>query len=139
MPLPGASGTCHVAPKRAIVMTGVMTTGGGGTYLAAMQSYVARDPPHCSADDWQCINATAYIFDGSIPVKRAATLVDEGFEIGLHLSTDCKNWMPSGGGERVRGGLDAIYQQQLAAFGGELYQFATATACHGTHALHRME
>jgi Bacterial Ig-like domain len=100
--------------KAAIVMTGD-DHGGGGTF-GRLQSYVARDPPHCSADDWQCINATAYIFDGSIPVKRAATLVDEGFEIGLHLSTDCKNWMPSGGGERVRGGLDAIYQQQLAAF-----------------------
>jgi hypothetical protein len=100
--------------KAAIVMTG--DDHGGGGRFGRLQSYLARDPPHCSADDWQCINATAYIFDGSIPAKRAATLIDEGFEIGLHLSTDCKNWTSSGGGEPARGGLDAIYQQQLAAF-----------------------
>ncbi len=100
--------------KAAIVMTGD-DHGGGGTF-GRLQSYLARDPPHCSADDWQCISATAYIFDGSIPVQRATTLVDEGFEIGLHLSTDCRNWTASGGGDPARGELDAIYQQQLAAF-----------------------
>jgi hypothetical protein len=121
--------------KAAIVMTGD-DHGGGGTF-GRVPSCLARDPPHCSADDWQCINATAYIFDGSIPAKRAATLVDEGFEIGLHLSTDCKNWTPNGGGGPARGGLDAIYQQ--AACGVCRSLPATATACHGAHTLHHME
>ncbi len=104
--------------KAAIIMTGD-DHNSGGTF-GRFQSYLAKSPPHCAPQDWECVHATAYIFDGSLSAARATTLTDEGFEIALHLSTDCKDWASGSGAEAgshaMRSAVDAIYTRQLAAF-----------------------
>lgn len=108
--------------KAAIIMTGD-DHDGGGTFNR-FQSYLAKSPPQCSANDWECLHATAYIFDGAVTPEHAATLAKEGFEIALHLSTDCKDWgedssrnpTSNGRGEKIESAVNTIYARQLAAF-----------------------
>jgi hypothetical protein len=108
--------------KAAVVMTGD-DHGLGGT-VARFKSYLMKSPPACSFENWECIRGTSNIFVGSIPPSQAAAFVKEGFEIGLHVYTQCLDWptdmirQPDGSltPHVVRTAADSLYDRQLAAF-----------------------
>jgi hypothetical protein len=108
--------------KAVVILTGD-DHGHGGT-SGRFLSLRAKDPPNCSLVNWQCVRATSNIYPGTIDRSQAADHTREGFEIGLHLYTECLDW-PS---ERIFGpdgtprqqiswaAADALYARQLAEF-----------------------
>ena len=81
--------------KKAVV---VMTADNHGNETVE-QRFAAEDaasPPGCSVANWECIRSTAYIYTGALPSDATAKLwQDKGWEIGLHVSTDCADWTPT--------------------------------------------
>jgi hypothetical protein len=108
--------------KAVVVMTGD-DHGYGGT-IGRFQQFKAASPRNCSLDDWQCIRGTSNIFLGSISPEDASTAVREGFEIGLHIFTDCQNWptetsTQADGSTRTKMSAsksNTLYSDQLDAF-----------------------
>ena len=70
--------------------------GGGGT-SGRFNEYKAFSPAGCSVADWKCVRSTTYIFpdNPSLSSALAAAYVSEGFEVALHLNTECVDWTPA--------------------------------------------
>jgi hypothetical protein len=108
--------------KAAIVMTGD-DHGGGGTE-ARFRHYLSKSPIGCSVENWDCIRGTSYLFVKSFSTASAASFVDQGFEIGLHVYTGCVDWptqvsrLPDGGllKQVDRTAANRLYDRQLEGF-----------------------
>src|SRR5437660_1720899 len=93
--------------KAAVVMSGD-DHGNNGT-AGRVDTYKADSPTRCSVADWKCVRATSYIYtDTPITNAAAASYVSQGFEVALHVTTDCSDWTPST--------LESYYATQLADF-----------------------
>ena len=94
--------------KAALVMTGD-DHGNGGT-VGRFNQYKGLSAPGCSVADWQCIRSTSYIYNNTPGMDDAASLgfVNDGFEVALHVSSNCANWTPAT--------LASFYSQQIAQF-----------------------
>jgi hypothetical protein len=80
--------------KAAVVMSGD-DHGHGGT-IGQFEHFKAASPAGCSVDDWGCVRSTSYVYPGTpITNAQAAGYQAAGFEIALHLSTDCSNFTPA--------------------------------------------
>ncbi|HEX5474874.1 MAG TPA: N,N-dimethylformamidase beta subunit family domain-containing protein [Vicinamibacterales bacterium] len=91
--------------KAAVVMTGD-DHGNGGT-AGRFDDYVDMSPAGCSVADWECIRSTSYIYPSTpLTNAQASVYANEGFEIGLHDSTDCHDFTPES--------LQQDYDDQLA-------------------------
>ena len=56
----------------------------------------AASPPGCSVANWDCIRSTVYLYTGALPSDAVAKAwEDDGFEVGLHVSTGCVDWTPA--------------------------------------------
>ena len=66
-------------------------------------------PVNCSVEDWECVRGTSYIYPGT-PIADAtvAAFNSDGFEISLHLNTNCGDFTPDS--------LRSFYTAQLAQF-----------------------
>jgi hypothetical protein len=97
--------------KAAVVMTGD-DHGNGGTG-GRFDQYIADSPQGCVVADWECVRATSYIFP-STPLGSSAAVAyqNSGFEIALHLLTNCSDWAD-------RNELESFYSSQLADLGSE--------------------
>ncbi len=97
--------------KAAIVMTGDDHANGGT--VGRFNQYKALSAPGCSVADWQCIRGTSYIYNGTPGMDAATSLgfVNDGFEVALHVSSNCANWTPAS--------LAAFYSSQIAQFQAE--------------------
>jgi VCBS repeat-containing protein len=72
----------------------------------------AFSPTGCSVDDWSCIRASAYIYtDNALTNQQAASYTSQGFEVGLHVNTNCADF--------TLASLTSFYSNQLAQFGGK--------------------
>jgi hypothetical protein len=91
--------------KAAVVMTGDDHAIGNTT--GQFDRFKAASPSGCSVADWQCIRATSYVYPNT-SIPSAEGYEAEGFEIGLHLTTDCANFTPAS--------LASTWGQQLPAF-----------------------
>ncbi|MBP1752651.1 MAG: hypothetical protein H6Q57_1487, partial [Geobacteraceae bacterium] len=81
--------------KAVVVMTGD-DHGSGGT-KGRFNGYISMSPPGCSVQNWECIRGTSYIFtDNPLSDSEASSYDNAGFEIALHLDTNCEDWTPSG-------------------------------------------
>ena len=81
--------------KKAVV---VMTADNHGneTVEQRLAAEDAASPPGCSVANWECIRSTAYIYTGALPSDATAKQwQDKGWEIALHVSTDCADWTPT--------------------------------------------
>ena len=95
--------------KAAIVMTG--ENHGGPGIASRFDQYQQQSPAGCSANDWQCICATAYQPLGSVLTPAQAALYQsEGFDVTLGVDVACSN--PSSAN------LDSAYVYQLTQFEG---------------------
>lgn len=111
--------------KAVVVMTGD-DHGNGGT-SGRFDQYAAFNPG-CSLDDWECVRATSYIYTSTPLSNEQAVAYDaQGFEIGLHVSTNCDNW--SSYSE-----LDGIFTSQLQAFSTK-YTGIAAPLSNRTHCI----
>ncbi len=88
-----------------VVMTGDDHANGGTS--GRFQTFFADSAANCSLDDWQCLRGTSYVYPAT-SVPDAQTFVSEGFEIGLHVLTNCADWTPAS--------LEDFYATQLSQF-----------------------
>lgn len=57
--------------------------------------YVNQSPPGCSVADWECVRASSYIYpDGGLSDGDGLFWTNLGFELGVHVNTNCDNWTP---------------------------------------------
>jgi hypothetical protein len=69
----------------------------------------AFSPSGCSVADWTCLRATSWGYTGiSLTDAQAADYQARGFELGVHVSTNCLNWTPQS--------LDAAFANDLQAY-----------------------
>jgi hypothetical protein len=91
--------------RAAVVMTGD-DHGSGGT-AGQFTRFKGASPAGCSVVDWQCVRSTSYVYPGT-PIPGADGFAADGFEIALHLNTNCGNF--------TRASLTANWNEQLPAF-----------------------
>ncbi|WP_313935965.1 DUF4082 domain-containing protein [Anabaena azotica] len=101
--------------KKAVVMMTGDDHANGGT-AGRFDQFINQSPPGCSVDDWQCIRGTSYIYALSEPITNAqmSSYNAQGFEISLHLNTNCENYQTSTLTNPPS--LQSLYQQQVADF-----------------------
>ena len=93
--------------KAAIVLTGDdHAIGGTPAFFERLKN---SSPAGCSVDDWECIRASSYLYpDTAMTAAQANGFEADGFEIGLHLNTQCSDWTPAS--------LENFLTSQLSAF-----------------------
>jgi len=93
--------------KAVIIMTG--DDHGSGNAAGRFDLYKSRSPRDCSVARWECIRSTAYLYARtSLSDAQAAAYTADGFEIALHVSTECAEYTP--------GSLELMYASQLRDF-----------------------
>lgn len=93
--------------KAVVLLTG--DDHASGNVAGRLDRYIALSPSGCSVEDWECIRASAYIYPGTIlTAEQAASYTAMGFELGVHINTNCLNFTPET--------LAYDYNSQLAAF-----------------------
>jgi WD40 repeat protein/fibronectin type 3 domain-containing protein len=93
--------------KAVVIMTGD-DHGNNGTQ-GRFDYFKSKSPSGCSVADWECVRGTSYIYPYTpLAPNDAAAYNAEGFEVGLHLSTNCGDFTPAS--------LRSFYNQQLADF-----------------------
>jgi hypothetical protein len=111
--------------KAVVVMTGD-DHGNGGT-VGRFDGYKAISPAGCSVANWECVRGTSYIYSNTpISNTAAAAYVAAGFEIGLHVNTNCADWTPTT--------LQTIYNTQFNTF-ATTFPGVPAPATHRIHCL----
>src|SRR5690606_26598552 len=81
--------------KATVIMTGDDHATGGTT--GRFDQYISLSPSNTqeAVEDWTAIRSTSYIFpDTDISDSQAAAYESLGFEISIHLNTNCENWTP---------------------------------------------
>ncbi|WP_405361500.1 Ig-like domain-containing protein [Kitasatospora sp. NBC_00085] len=92
--------------KAVVVMTGD-DHGVGGT-AGRWDGYIAQSPPGCSVADWECVRGSSYIYTGDpLTPAQAQAYTDQGFEVGVHVTTNCRPW-------GTTAALQGFYRDQLA-------------------------
>jgi hypothetical protein len=80
--------------KAVVIMTGD-DHGNGGT-AGRFDHYMSMSPPNCSVKDWECVRGTSYIYPNTPLSNEQASMYNKaGFEVAIHLSTECADWTPS--------------------------------------------
>jgi hypothetical protein len=94
--------------KAVVIMTGD-DHGNGGT-APRFDQFVALSKPGCNVANWECIRGTSYIFvePGNLSNAQAVAYTAAGFEVGLHINTNCADFTPTS--------LESFYVQQTADF-----------------------
>ena len=94
--------------KKAVVLMTGDDHGHGGT-AGRFDQFSSQSPAGCSVDNWECIRGTSYIYpDTPIANSQVATYNANGFEISLHVNTNCADYTPTS--------LESFYSVQLSAF-----------------------
>jgi hypothetical protein len=109
--------------KAAVVMTGDDHARGGTT--GQFNRFKAESLAGCSVEDWQCIRATSYVYPGT-SIPGAEGFEADGFELALHLSTNCGNF--------TRESLAANWAGQLPSF-RSAFPTLDAPATNRTHCI----
>jgi Domain of Unknown Function (DUF1080) len=112
--------------ERAVVLMTGDDHGNNGTF-GRLQSYQLASPPGCSVADWECVRGTSYIYPSTpLAAVDAEAFEAEGFEIAVHVNTNCADWTPSS--------LQTFYTTQLAAFAAK-YTTLDAPTTNRTHCI----
>ena len=93
--------------KAVVIMTGDDHANNGTQ--GRFDQFIANSPPGCSVADWECIRGTSYIFPNTpLTNAQAASYNAQGFEVGLHINTNCADFTPTS--------LRTFYTEQIDAF-----------------------
>ncbi len=112
--------------KATIVMTGD-DHGNGGT-IARFNQYLSYGN-NSTQDvlDWKAVRGTSYIYTNTpISDAQAASFNAQGFEIGLHLNTNCSTYTQTS--------LEGFFNTQLPAFMAKYVSLPSPTT-HRTHCI----
>ncbi|MEU1421940.1 Ig-like domain-containing protein [Kitasatospora sp. NPDC005751] len=94
--------------KAVVVMTGD-DHGVGGT-AGRWDGYTAQSPPGCSVANWECVRGSSYIYtDDPLTPAQAQAYTDQGFEVGVHVTTNCRPWGSASA-------LQGYYADQLSSW-----------------------
>ncbi len=77
----------------AVIMSGD-DHGNDGT-AGRFDDEIVNSPVNCSVEDWDCIRSSSYMYpdpSGAVTDAQAAAYDAAGFEIGIHLTTNCGNF-----------------------------------------------
>ena len=81
---------------------------GGGT-AGRFDAYKAASPAGCSVANWECIRSSSYIYTNTaLSNAAAAGYHADGFEVGIHVNTNCADWTPAS--------LEDFYTSQLTGW-----------------------
>ncbi len=113
--------------KAAVVMSGD-DHGNGGT-VGRFDQYIANSPPGCVVADWECVRGTSYIYPNTAQLSsaKATAYQNAGFEIGLHVVTNCSDWAD-------RAELESFYTSQLPALAAN-YPSLSQPVTNRTHCI----
>ncbi len=94
--------------KAVVVMTGDDHANGGTA--GRFDQQLAASPPGCNVANWECVRSTSYIYvePANLSNAQAVSYTAQGFEVGLHINTNCADFTPAS--------LDTFYSQQLSGF-----------------------
>jgi WD40 repeat protein len=111
--------------KAVVLMTGDDHANGGTT--GRFDQFKQQSRPGCSVANWECIRSTSYIYPKTpITDAQAAAYNADGFEIDLHLNTNCENFTPFS--------LEFFYSDQLSRF-SRRYPSLPASSTQRQHCL----
>jgi N,N-dimethylformamidase beta subunit-like, C-terminal/Domain of unknown function (DUF4082)/Bacterial Ig-like domain/Bacterial Ig domain len=113
--------------KAVVLMTGDDhgTTNGTKTIFDTL---IAQSPTGCSVADWGCYRATGWVYTSSgLTNTQANTYKNQGFEIGVHVTTNCQDW-------NTAQTLDTFFTNDLASFAAK-YTSLPAQKTNRTHCL----
>ncbi len=113
--------------KAAVVMSGD-DHGNGGT-VSRFDQYIADSPPGCVVANWECVRGTSYIYPNTALLSnaKATAYQNAGFEIALHVNTNCGDWAD-------RDELESFYTEQLPALAAN-YPGLSASVTNRTHCI----
>ncbi|HYQ91373.1 MAG TPA: Ig-like domain-containing protein, partial [Candidatus Competibacteraceae bacterium] len=90
--------------KAVVIMTGD-DHGNNGTE-GRFDRFKQQSPAGCSVANWECVRGTSYIYPSTPLTKaKADAYTAEGFEVGLHVSTNCADFTPAQ--------LESFYTDQI--------------------------
>ncbi|MFC4069685.1 DUF4082 domain-containing protein [Actinoplanes subglobosus] len=93
--------------KAVVVATGDDHATGGTA--GRFDQYLANSATGCVVDDWQCPRFTSYVYPNTPLTNTAAgTYQSRGFEVGLHLSTNCSDYTAASIAANLTDQLDAF-------------------------------
>jgi len=93
--------------KAVVIMTGD-DHGNNGTQ-GRFDQFKSMSPAGCSVANWECIRGTSYIYPNTpLTNAQAAAYNADGFEVGLHVNTNCADFTPAS--------LRTFYTQQIGDF-----------------------
>ncbi|MFJ8045348.1 Ig-like domain-containing protein [Kitasatospora sp. NPDC096147] len=91
--------------KAVVVMTGD-DHGVGGT-SGRWDNFIGQSPAGCKVENWECVRGSSYLYSGGpLTAAQAQAYSDEGFEVGSHITTDCRPW-------GTTAALQSMYTSQL--------------------------
>jgi WD40 repeat protein len=94
--------------KKAVVLMSGDDHANGGTD-DRFDQFKANSPSGCSVENWECIRGTSYIYpDSPLTSAQADAYNADGFEVALHVNTNCQDFTPAS--------LESAYTQQLNNF-----------------------
>ena len=96
--------------KAVVIMTGD-DHGKNGT-TGRFNQFLAKSPAGCKVEKWQCVRGSSYLFPSTpLSADQAAAFAGQGFELGVHINTNCADYTPVA--------LEAFYSRQLADWRGK--------------------
>jgi hypothetical protein len=111
--------------KAVVLMTGD-DHGNGGT-AGRFDQFLAASPPGSSVADWTAIRGTSYIYPNTpISNTQLAAYSAQGFEVSLHVNTNCADWTAAT--------LESFFATQLGAW-QSAYPSLPAPTTHRTHCI----
>jgi hypothetical protein len=111
--------------KAAVLMTGDDHAGGGTA--GRFDQYISDSPAGCNVALWECIRASSYIYPNTpLTNAQAASYDAKGFEVGLHVSTDCADYTAAS--------LDNFFTTQLTDWSTK-YSSVQAPSTERTHCI----
>ena len=96
--------------RAAVVMTGDdHALDGAQATTGRFNQFLAASPAGCNVANWECVRGTSYLVNASnIPDAQLAAFETQGFEVGLHVNTQCQDYNLQT--------LTQIYSEQLGAY-----------------------
>ena len=90
--------------KAVVIMTG--DDHGNNRNAGRFDYFKSKDPAGCSVANWDCVQGTSYIYPSTPLTNAQADAYNaNGFEVGLHVNTDCADFTPAQ--------LGKFYTQQI--------------------------
>ena len=112
--------------EKAVVLMSGDDHAAGGT-AGRFDTYKASSPAGCSVAAWECVRSSSYVYPGSpLTNAQASAYTADGFEVGLHVNTNCGDWNAAS--------LESFYSTQLSSWSAQ-YSSIPPPSTNRTHCI----